>query len=244
MIQAVTFDFWQTLMADTPESLAGATALRLEGVKAVLEKSGYPAEPRALDAACEASGHRLGAIWQEHRDLPYREQVAIFLDTLAPGLSGRLTPQLFEEAVQAYITPVLRFPPAPSPGAIQAVNALASRGLVLCLVSNTGRTPGMILRELLARLGLLDRFTVTSFSDEVGLRKPRPEIFWLTLARAGVAPARAVHVGDAPEADVAGARAAGMRAIHYAPNGHPGSEAADLILHELAELPAALARLR
>jgi len=243
VIQAVTFDFWQTLMADTPESLAGATTLRLGGVKAVLERSGHPVEPGAIEAAYEASGYRLSAIWREHRDLPHREQVALFLDTVAPGLSSRLTAELFEVAVQAYITPVLSFPPVPLPGAIEAVNSLASRGLVLCVVSNTGRTPGMILRELLARLGLLDRFTVTSFSDEVGLRKPRPEIFRLTLARAGVAPARAVHVGDTPEADAAGARAAGMRAIHYAPNGPPGSEAADLILHELAELPAALARL-
>ena len=243
MIQAVTFDFWQTLMGDTPENLARATALRIEGVNTVLARSGQPMETGVLEAAYEACGHRLRRIWQEHRDLPYREQVAIFLEAVAPGLVGRLAQEAFEEAVQAYITPVLSSPPVPSPGAVEAVNALASQGLVLCVVSNTGRTPGVMLRQVLARFGLLDRFRVTSFSDELGIRKPNPEIFRTTLARAGVDPARAVHVGDTAEADIAGARAAGMRAIHFVADGQPGSEAADLVLRDLAGLPDALARL-
>ncbi len=243
VIHAVTLDFWQTLMADTPDTVARATALRLQGVKAVLEKGGHPVDPRALEAAYEASGRQLGAIWREHRDLPYREQVGIFLETVAPGLSSGLTPELFEEAAQAYITPVLHYPPVLSRGAVEAVNVLASQGVVLCIVSNTGRTPGVVIREVLGRFGFLDRFSVTSFSDEVGVRKPRPEIFRVTLAMVGVEPARAVHVGDTPEVDITGARAAGMRAIHYAPDGDPGSEAADLVLYDLAELPAALARL-
>lgn len=243
MIRAVTFDFWQTLMADTPDNLARATALRLEGVRAVLERSGQRVEEGAVEAAYEASWRRLGAIWEEHRDLPNREQVAIFLETVAPGLTGRLTPEAFEEVVQAYITPVLRYPPLPSAGAVEVVKALVNQGLVLCVVSNTGRTPGVILRRVLARYGLLERFCVMSFSDEVGLRKPRPEIFRLTLARAGVDPARAVHVGDTPEADIAGARAAGMRAIHFVSDGQPGSDAADCVLSNLSGLPDALARL-
>ena len=243
VIQAVTFDFWQTLMADTPENLTRATALRIEGVNTVLARSGQPVKTEGLKAAYEACGHRLRRIWQEHRDLPYREQVAIFLEAGAPGLAGRLAPEIFEEVVQAYITPVLSSPPAPSPGAVEAVNALANQGFVLCVVSNTGRTPGVMLRQVLARFRLLDRFRVTSFSDELGIRKPNPEIFRTTLARAGVDPACAVHVGDSPEDDIAGARAAGMRAIHFVADGQPGSEAADLVLRDLAGLPDALARL-
>ncbi|MFQ5521086.1 MAG: HAD family hydrolase, partial [Candidatus Methylomirabilia bacterium] len=236
MIEAVTFDFWQTLMADTPERLAQATALRLDGVGAVLATSGHPVERSALEAAYEASAHRLETVWREHRDLSYRRQVAIFLDTVAPDLPDRLVPDTLEKAVQAYITPVLSYPPVPFPGVLEAVHALGRQGLVLCVVSNTGRTPGVILRQVLADVGLLDRFRVTSFSDEVGFRKPRPEIFHLTLERAGVDPARAVHVGDSPEADIAGARAAGMRAIHFAPDGCPESEIADLVVHGLAAL--------
>jgi FMN phosphatase YigB (HAD superfamily) len=45
------------------------------------------------------------------------------------------------------------------------------------------------------------------------------------------------------EADIAGARAAGMRAVHFVADGQPGSEAADLVLRDFAGLPDALARL-
>jgi FMN phosphatase YigB (HAD superfamily) len=77
-----------------------------------------------------------------------------------------------------------------------------------------------MLRLVLDRLGLIPYLSVLSFSDEVGLRKPHPEIFLRTLSALGVAPAEAAHVGDDVTTDVAGARAVGMRAIHLC---HPGS---------------------
>jgi putative hydrolase of the HAD superfamily len=244
MIQAVTFDFWQTLVADTPENLARATALRIDGVRAVLEREGHPVEREVVAVAYEATGERLAAtVWGEHRDLSCQEQVATFLDAIAPGLSTKISGEAFDEAVRAYINPVLSHPPLPFAGAIEAVVVLAARGVTLGIVSNTGRTPGVILRRVLARFGILDPFHVITFSDEVRVRKPRPEIFRLTLARAGVEPDRAVHIGDTPEADVAGARAAGMRAIHFAPDGGPGSEGADLVLQHFRDLPEAITRL-
>ena len=46
-----------------------------------------------------------------------------------------------------------------------------------------------------------------------GISKPDPAIFHRALDRLRVDPARAVFVGDHPDVDVAGARAAGMFAI-------------------------------
>jgi putative hydrolase of the HAD superfamily len=43
--------------------------------------------------------------------------------------------------------------------------------------------------------------------------KPDPRIFGMLLDEAGVAADRAVHVGDDPEADVEGARRAGVEAV-------------------------------
>ena len=45
----------------------------------------------------------------------------------------------------------------------------------------------------------------------MGLRKPRREIFEAVLARLGVAPEQALHVGDSLRADVVGAAGLGMR---------------------------------
>jgi HAD superfamily hydrolase (TIGR01509 family) len=91
----------------------------------------------------------------------------------------------------------------PEPGAFAAVRRLQLRGLALCVVSNWD----VGLAEHLERLGL--RVPVVT-SAEAGAAKPDPAIFRLALERLGVAPERALHVGDSPE-DEAGARAAGMR---------------------------------
>jgi putative hydrolase of the HAD superfamily len=126
---------------------------------------------------------------------------------------------------------------------VEAIRTLAGQGTVLGIVSNTGRTPGVVLRRLLERAGVLPAFRVLSFSDEVGTRKPAAEIFRRTLALAGCPPEAAVHIGDDAVNDVAGARAVGMRALHYVPGGGPAVEPADGVLRHFAELPALLGRL-
>lgn len=242
-MRLVCFDFWQTLLADTPEGGAAAHALRLSGVGQALAEAGFRYEPAALETADIRALARLNEIWGAHRDVAPVEQVGVFLQALDPGLPAALPAAARAAVERAYATPVLTHAPVAVPGAVEAVRAVAGRGLVLAVISNTGRTPGAVLRRLLARAGVLDAFRVLSFSDEVGLRKPDPGIFQRTLAEAGCCPDAAVHVGDDPVSDVAGARAAGMRAVHYVPPGRPAAGAADLVVRDLAELPAALARL-
>ena len=68
------------------------------------------------------------------------------------------------------------------------------------------------------------------------MRKPEPEIFRATLARAGVGPSEAVHIGDNPEADVVGAQGVGMRAAHYTAGYRLACETADLVIADLGML--------
>jgi putative hydrolase of the HAD superfamily len=127
------------------------------------------------------------------------------------------------------------------PGAAEAVRELASRGVALGIISNTGRTPGVTLRRVLERHDLLRHFTAVSYSDEVGYRKPDAEIFRRTLAGLGVEAGEAAHVGDNPVADVQGAQGVGMRGVHYAAAGRPGATHADLIVADLGDLASRLA---
>lgn len=63
----------------------------------------------------------------------------------------------------------------------------------------------------------LDALTDTvAISGVLGLRKPDPAIFHEACARLGVDASRCVMVGDSPEHDIAGGRAAGMRTIWIA----------------------------
>jgi len=81
-------------------------------------------------------------------------------------------------------------------GARELLETLQTRGLRLALICNTGRTPGKMLRLVLERLGLAPYLSVLSFSDEVGLRKPHPEIFHRTLSALGASPAEVQALGD------------------------------------------------
>jgi len=83
---------------------------------------------------------------------------------------------------------------------------LARAEVPAAVVSNWDCT----LRRTRSCLGLELDAIVTC--GETGVRKPDPRVFLEALGRLGVAPARALHVGDSPETDVAGAEAAGIDA--------------------------------
>lgn len=242
MIRAVTFDFWQTLVDDTPENLAAQQRLRLEALRAALAGAGMPLDRAAVEAGFGRSQQVLDArFWSQHRDPTFPEQVGIVLDCVAPGAATRVTGETLEALRRGYAEPVLRFPPALCPGAAEAVRALAARGVALGIISNTGRTPGTVLRRFLEGHDLLRYFRAVTYSDEIGRRKPDGEIFRRTLAQLGpelgAVPAEIAHIGDNPDADVAGARGMGIRAVHYAAGGRTPSPLADLVVTDLAELP-------
>jgi putative hydrolase of the HAD superfamily len=94
-------------------------------------------------------------------------------------------------------------------GVREALAGLAAHGLALAVVADWDYS----LHEHLSRHGLDRWFSAVVVSAEVGAAKPDPAPFHAALARLGVEPARALHVGD-HEVDEHGAAAAGM---HFAP---------------------------
>jgi putative hydrolase of the HAD superfamily len=86
---------------------------------------------------------------------------------------------------------------------------LKGRGVRLGVVSNwDSRLP-----KILEGLGIAGYFDFVLASAHVGAAKPAARIFEEALARAGVAGAEAVHIGDSCEDDVHGARRAGLHAV-------------------------------
>ena len=69
------------------------------------------------------------------------------------------------------------------------------------------------LPDVLHRTGLIDLLDGVVTSATVGAPKPAEAVFGAALALAGAAPHEAVHVGDTPGTDVAGATAAGIAPI-------------------------------
>jgi putative hydrolase of the HAD superfamily len=244
MIKAITVDCWGTLLLDSPRSDERYTFERLAGIEGILARSGVKLRRDDLSRAYAASGRRLARIWAQCRDVPISQHVMMLLEAMDPELPDRLDRASIEAMIEAYAGPALVAPPAVDPGAAAALERLAVGGIALGVVSNTMRTPGMVLRQIFERAGLLQLFKVLSFSDECGIRKPDPEIFRLTLRQVGVSPEEAVHVGDDPVLDVEGARDTGMRVVQVAADGRAtGPVKPDAVITGLGELPAALGRL-
>jgi len=90
----------------------------------------------------------------------------------------------------------------------------------LAVISNSNGT----VREKLRRVGLLPYFELVVDSHEEGIEKPDPRIFRRAMERTGARPERSLYVGDFYHIDVAGARAAGMRALLLDPAGLHGDK--------------------
>jgi len=91
-----------------------------------------------------------------------------------------------------------------------ALDELRKAGLRLICVSNWD----ISLPEVLERCRLDKALDGVVTSAETGVRKPDPAIFTAALNLAGCGPDEALHVGDTVAEDIAGAGAAGIRALH------------------------------
>jgi len=101
------------------------------------------------------------------------------------------------------------------PDVAPTLAALRRRGLALVCVSNWDFS----LPQVLERCGLGGALDGVVTSAGSGVRKPDPAIFAPALALAGCGPAEALHVGDSPNEDLAGAEAAGIRGLLIDRNG-------------------------
>jgi putative hydrolase of the HAD superfamily len=95
---------------------------------------------------------------------------------------------------------------APVEGAVPLIKTLKRRFKV-GVVSNG--LPDVQYRKL-ETLGLRDAFACIVLSEEIGIRKPDPEIFRRTADLLGVPPSTCLYVGDSYDSDIVGAKAAGM----------------------------------
>jgi putative hydrolase of the HAD superfamily len=92
---------------------------------------------------------------------------------------------------------------------VPTLAALSAAGARLAIVSNWDST----LPRLIECLGLARWFAALVVSHLEGIEKPHPELFLRAVARLDGVPGEALHVGDVPELDGAGAAAAGIDSV-------------------------------
>lgn len=200
LIAALTFDVGGTLvhMWDVPERQFAGICRRV-GVE--LPPAGARAAARAWRTHIRAQREvPAAADWERADEAGLR----------AAGFRGDVAAAVarIEAAFPDLVPTWVLDPDVPA-----VLEALRARGLPLGVVSNWDGS----LQERLRAWGLSGHFAAVADSGVVGRAKPDPAIFAGVLGQLGVTAAECLHVGDRPDTDVAGARAAGMRPVLYDP---------------------------
>jgi putative hydrolase of the HAD superfamily len=226
MASVVTFDAGMTLVDLDLDFLARRLAERGIAVAAAALRVAAPAAWRHYDARVDAGGVH-GRLWHEL----IGEIIAgagAPRDAIGPAVEWLWEQQPAHNLFRAPITDM-----------VALARELRGRGVRTAVVSNSEGG----LAELLAQIGIADAFEHVIDSGRLGIEKPDPRIFAHALALLGAAPdTPAVHVGDSWSADIAGALAAGWRAIWYGRRATPVDDPRVAHARDAAEAAAVLAR--
>ncbi|UFS97463.1 HAD family hydrolase [Nocardia huaxiensis] len=203
VIDAVLFDFSGTLfrLEESVFHTAGLT-----------DSSGRAFDASEIAEITRRMTHPVGQLVEfdeagkyawDRRDLDPTCHRAAYVQVLErSGVPEQAARHMYERVVDP-----LSWTPYPDTGNV--LRALAERGVRVAIVSNTGFDP----RRAFISRGWDRYVTHFTLSFEVGATKPDPRIFRSALERLGVAPDRALMVGDSVEAD-GGAIAIGCDFAH------------------------------
>ena len=260
-IEAITFDFGNTLVPVPAAGLRGVVAQTAERI-------GQQLGPFEADAVLQA--------WSEERERQFREEVPQFREVdirqravrvlarlrgLPPptaesrwddeAAARRVAAGEVNAVVDAYSGAfVARI--APVADATATIERLAARGFALAILSNWPLA--LTVDRFAATQGWLPYLRTIVVSQRVGTIKPHPLIFRAAeqeLGFDGPAGGRILHVGDDWAADVVGASQAGWRTAYLRnrqldtplPTSEPGGDLVagagvvpDLVIDELSDL--------
>lgn len=210
-IDAVTFDFWDTLVA-----MEGTSTMRdqqIDEFAQALFTHGHSYERDRLVEVFASNWTQFEDAWEDNTG-QYTPTDAT--DFIVGELGVPVTAELRADLIDAFRVVGESAALEAAPGIAECLSVLQQAGVRLGIVCDVGLTSSPTLRDRLQGFGLMRWFQAWSFSDETGWFKPAADAFTPTLDGLGVVDtSRAAHVGDNPRTDVAGARALGMTSIRY-----------------------------
>ncbi len=166
MIEAVTFDFWETLVSERPGQMRRA---QTERFAATLAEAGEVVADEALTEAFAANWANFERHWHDNLG-PYSaaDSVAYVCERLSIVPDGSLA----ERLIDGFRVVGETVPLDVAPGIGECLSVLRSAGIRVGIVCDVGLTSSPTLRRRLQGFGLLDAFEAWAFSDETGWFKP------------------------------------------------------------------------
>lgn len=208
-IKAITIDFWNTIF-DSSNGIE-RNQLRINTLKSKLSELGLNISDEEYQLAMQNAWEYFNGIWKnEQRTLSTYESVLFFWSYF----NAPIDKSAIDEVVKVFEDCILYHPPSLFEGAAEAFKTLSSK-YMLGIISDTGFSPGRVLRELLQNNSILQYFSAFSFSNETGVAKPHPNAYYHIFKELNCKPEHAIHIGDIEETDIEGAKNLNMLAIRF-----------------------------
>ena len=205
MIKAITFDLWNTIFQNI-----SYTKIRKGLIEKFLEKNGFKTSHAHLHRVFNKNFNFLNPRLKNEQFKHIYTQTRI--SNIFDELQFEIGIEASKEINNEFECLMLDNPPALRNGVFDTLKAL-SLDYRIGMISDTGITPGRIIREVLKDYDVFNFFEVTVFSDETGFYKPHPIAFKTALDQLDCSPRDAMHVGDLLDTDIKGAINYEMQAV-------------------------------
>lgn len=227
MLKAVLLDMGNTVVYDKGFS----DILQAKVSWAIRALTGLEVRPRTVAEVWEQNewGREDVELWDLAKVMLLLRRLG-----LLPGV--RLVERVYAAVLEAYLEGF-----GVEPSAHAAIQELKEMGLKVGVLTNVGSYDVVKLR--LQSAGLIDLVDVVVASQAFPWRKPSRRIFEAACFLLDAPPPQTVYVGDDAEVDIAGAKAAGLKAIQVLKYAKEKSSLADAWIQDLGELPKVIERL-
>ncbi len=236
-IKLVTIDFWNTLYDSSNNEQRDE--YRNNSLIEIASKYNKFLTDKEIGTAISETWRYFGHHWKINHRTPNAKECVTHLFS---NLGFKHIESDIEYVTNVFINSVAKHPPVLLEDAKDTVIEL-NKHFKIALISDTGFSPGSILRQIIKNDGLLDYFDSFSFSNETGVAKPHKIAFQAPLKSLNTYAKNAIHIGDIESTDVIGAKNQGMHAIRFLADknnkinlDNPEITAADFELHSWNEV--------
>ena len=211
--ECITFDLWQTLIVDQQDWGKIRSDLRINSCYETLKENHIPVELERIAFAYKETYEECDELRKNGLDISFRDQVLMYLSFIKEGIVEELSESSIRKIINDYGYAFYEAPPELAKGALDILEYAQSKQLKIGLISNSGTTPGIIVKAYLEQLGILEFFHDMVFSDELLISKPSGKIFMKSLMNLQAMPEETIHVGDNLYSDIHGAITNGLSSI-------------------------------